>query len=105
MYDKETPQSKKDELLKDFVENFLPKLLQNYEQKLTGKYFTGDVFTLADIFIANLFLSLFRHGALKDAVGGVPAVYCPKLNAHVDKLLQNELAEYYNNVFIRDSAF
>ncbi len=103
----EEEKSRRAELLKQLEENDIPRFLKIYENRYLsygGKYFVGDTFSLADIYMANLFhISLGL--SLKDEFGHLPQQYAPKLNELVQRVSENELADYFKNVFIHNSHF
>jgi glutathione S-transferase len=102
----EEQKAKMPEIVKTLVETDLPAFLKIYEQKyteLSGKYFLGDNFSLADIFMATTFQMIFWKDQAKDTFGHLPEQYAPKLSAHVKKIQENELAGYFDKVYIKDS--
>jgi glutathione S-transferase len=84
----------------------LPFFLNIYEKKYVannGKYYLGDKFTLADIQIVTQLLALRTQ--YKAWFGDVVEKHCPNLIALVDRLVANELAEFNNNHFLKESQF
>jgi glutathione S-transferase len=102
----EEQKAKIEEIVADLKDNVLPKWLQAWEKKYVakhGKYFLGDKFTLADIYMTAFCEVLFH---LKKGKGlGFDALltkHAPKLAAHMENIKNNELANYFKNVFSYD---
>lgn len=96
------------ELLKQFQEVHAPFFLKIYEERFKkhgGQYVVGDKFSLADVFITVFFKNLFLQGTKKETFGPLLTQYAPTLTKHVEKIAQNELAEYYSKYFIHDAPF
>ena len=96
-------EKKKEEIKNQFVEKF--KLyLKKYEERYValgkGKYFLGDHFSGADIYIGAA-LPLFCH-----AIGGcIIKDNAPALGELVTRLKQGELKEFHEKVFNKDAPF
>ena len=96
-------EKKKEEIKNQFVEKF--KLyLKKYEERYValgkGKYFLGDHFSGADIYIGSA-LPLFCH-----AIGGcIIKDNAPALGELVTRLKQGELKEFHEKVFNKDAPF
>jgi glutathione S-transferase len=104
----EEQKSKMTEIVKSLVETDLPAFLKIYEKKyneLSGKYFLGDNYTLADIFLATTFEMIFWKDFNKATYGHLPDQYAPKLSAHLKKIQENEMAGYFAKVYIKDTMF
>jgi glutathione S-transferase len=99
----EEQKAKRDEIIKQFKEVSLPYMLEAWEKKyiaLHGKYLLGDKFTLADIFITCYCELLFLMDSSKEiGIDSLLTKYAPKLAAHTEKIKNNELANYFKNVF------
>jgi glutathione S-transferase len=102
----EKDETKKAEMFKKAVTEEIPFLLGVYESKYAsngGKYYAGDKFSVADIQICTLFLT-FRI-QYKAFFGGLLDKFAPNLNALVDRLIENELSDFYKNVYNHTSTF
>ena len=93
-------EKKRDELRTKFQEKikfFLGKFEKRYVELGKGKYFFGDKFTLADIYLAT---------ALPDAIDILAFKECPfrqvapNLGELVNRVKENELKEYYEKYYI-----
>ena len=96
-----TDESKKPELKKvaeDKVKFFLGKFEKRYLDLGKGKYFLGDKFTLADIFLST------AVNSVKDSLGTEECL-CKDVAPHLGELLkrvkENELKEFYEKFFIK----
>ena len=94
-------ESKKVELKKnaeDKVKFFFGKLEKRYVDLGKGKYFLGDKFTLADIYIAS---------ALPAAVDALGLKECPckevapNLGELIKRVKENELKEFYEKFYVK----
>jgi glutathione S-transferase len=105
----EEQKEKREELSKDLVENIIPKLAKGLESKYvangSGKYFLGDKFSLADIFLANTFTQLFESVKLKDLFGAIPSQHCPTLLEVVNRVKSEELKNYFEKTYNKNSFF
>jgi glutathione S-transferase len=99
---------------KDYIEenkiqaenNWAPFFLKVWEKRLKdygGKYFVGDNFTVADIFVTVFIYSLFYQPARKNTWSRVVTDEAPNLAVHVEKIANNELFEYFDKVFISNA--
>ena len=95
------PEDKKPELKKIAEEKlkfFFGKLEKKYVDLGKGKYFIGDKFTLADIFVGT---------ALPAAVDALGLKECPckevapNLGELIKRLKENELKEFYEKYYIK----
>ena len=90
-------EKKKEELKKQFIEKYkfyLKKYEERYVALGKGKYFLGDHFSGADIYIGAA-LPLFCH-----AIGGcIIKDNAPALGELVTRLKQGELKEFHEKVF------
>jgi glutathione S-transferase len=107
LFPTEEQKSKKEEIVADLKDNVLPKWLQAWEKKYVakhGKYFLGDKFTLADIFVTCFGENLFNIKSRKEmGFDAVLTKHAPKLAAHIENIKNNELASYFKNVFSYDA--
>ena len=96
-----TDESKKPELKKN-AENKLKFLFTRFEKRYVdlgkGKYFLGDKFTLADIFLTvNLFSCLQSLGLPDSTCKDV----APNVTELVVRVKENELKEFFEKYFIK----
>ena len=96
-----TDESKKPELKKN-AENKLKFLFTRFEKRYVdlgkGKYFLGDKFTLADIFLTvNLFSCLQSLGLPDSTCKDV----APNVTELVVRVMENELKEFFEKYFIK----
>ena len=105
----EDQKNRREAIVKNLAENVLPAMIQKYETKYVsngaGKYFLGDKFSLADIFLFTTFYSAFESPLMKDSFGQIPAKHAPKLTELLQRLRQEELKEYFENTHILTSIF
>ena len=96
-----TDEAKKAELrtkVQEKIKFFLGKFEKRYVELGKGKYFLGDKFTLADIYLAT---------ALIDAIDILEFKECPfkqvapNLGELVNRVKENELKEYYEKYYIK----
>ena len=96
-------QMKKEEFKKVFIEKYklyLKKYEERYVSLGKGKYFLGDHFSGADIFVGCA-LPLFSH-----AIGwSIVKDNAPVLGELVKRLKEGELKEFHEKVFNKDSPF
>ena len=96
-----TDESKKPELKKiaeDKLKFFLGKFEKRYLDLGKGKYFLGEKFTLADIFLATAIPSVV------DMLGIEGCPYkdvSPNIGALIKSVKENELKEFYEKYFIK----
>ena len=94
-------ESKKEELQKAALEKvkfFFAKIDKRYTDLGKGKYFLGDKFTLADIYVATVFP--LAVGALK--IEGCPCKEVgPNLGELIKRIKENELKEFYEKYFVK----
>ena len=92
-------ESKKPELKKQALEKFkffLEKLDKRYVSLGKGKYYLGDHFTLADIYVASAL------PAACAVFGDCPAkTSAPNLHALIERLNGNELKEFHGKYFVK----
>ena len=92
-------ESKKPELKKkasDRLKFFIQKFEKRYVELGKGKYFLGDKFTLADIFIGSALL------AFCESVSEWPFKEVgPNLGELIERLKKNELKEYHEKYFFK----
>lgn len=104
----EDQKKRREEIVKNLVENFLPRFAQKYENRYVangaGKYFVGDKFSLADIYIATIFAQSFESPIMKD-FAEIPAKHCPRLYEVYQRIKNAELKNYFENSFIKNSNF
>jgi glutathione S-transferase len=108
LFPTEEQKAKREEIAKTVKEQELPFYFKVWEKKYNqhhGKYFLGDKFTLADIFV-TVFCELFNLKFSKDAgFDSLFATYAPNLAAHCENIKNNELAGYFKDVYSYDSNF
>ena len=95
-------ESKKNELKQKIVEKlnfFLGKFEKRYIELGKGKYFLGDKFTLADIFLAVAIPTLIDLLGIND----FPYETSPNVGALVKRIKENELKEFYEKFFIKSN--
>jgi glutathione S-transferase len=97
-----------DKNTQDFLNVNAPFFLKRWEARFNanGKdYMVGDRFSLADIFICvNLFIS-FKQPNRKEIWEPVLNEHAPNLSKHVDKIVQNELSNYFAKGYISEASF
>ena len=82
-----------EEKLKFFIERFEKR----YIDLGKGKYFLGDEFTLADIFLATVIPSVFDVMELKENYYKTNA---PNLGKLIKRVKENELKEFYEKYYV-----
>ena len=82
-----------EEKLKFFIERFEKR----YIDLGKGKYFLGDEFTLADIFLATVIPSVFDVMELKENYYKTNA---PNLGELIKRVKENELKEFYEKYYV-----
>ena len=94
-------ESKKEELKKaafEKVKFFIGQIEKRYVALGKGKYFLGDKFTLADIYIATAFPAAIA--ALK--IEGCPCKeVAPNLAGLITRIKENELKEFYEKFYVK----
>ena len=101
------PESEEDkEHIKDYEKAFKSKfaffisvLEKKYKEK--GKYFLGDYFSLADIFIATVLTNF----AEKLECENILKEQGPNITGLIDKIKKNELKNFFEKVYIKESKF
>ena len=105
----EEQKSQREEIVRNLREKELPLLMSTFEKKYlengNRKYFLGEQFSLADIFLANVFFQLFESSTYKDLFGGVPAKSCPNLAELVKRVREGEMKEFFEKVYDHTSFF
>ena len=97
-----TDEKKKEELKKQFCEKYkfyLKKYEERYVALGKGKYFLGDHFSGADIYIGSA-LPYFCDIIGKDIV----KENCPNLFELIERLKNNELKEFFEKYYFKDSS-
>ena len=100
-YNKDAEESKKEEFRKkaeDKVIFFLGKFEKKYLELGKKKYFLGEKFTLADIFIAIALTDGINSFKMKDSTIKEVA---PNLAELIERIKQNELKEFFEKYFIK----
>ncbi len=108
MWPTDDQKAKMPEIIKNLVDVELPYFLKIWEQKyseISGKYFLGDNFSLADIYLATAFENMFWKDSNKETFGHLADQYAPKLSVHLKKVKETELAGFFSKVFVRDAPF
>ena len=82
-----------EEKLKFFIERFEKR----YVDLGKGKYFLGDEFTLADIFLATVIPSVFDVMELKE---NYYKTIAPNLGELIKRVKENELKEFYEKYYV-----
>ena len=82
-----------EEKLKFFIERFEKR----YVDLGKGKYFLGDEFTLADIFLATVIPSVFDVMELKE---NYYKTIAPNLGKLIKRVKENELKEFYEKYYV-----
>jgi len=105
----EEQKAKREEMIKNMSENVFPTLLTAMEKRYVengkGKYFLGDKFSLADIYLATGFTQLFESVALKDLFSQIPTKYAPNVQELVNRIKENELKAFFEKTFNHNSFF
>ncbi len=82
----------------DKLKFFLEQIEKRYVALGKGKYFLGDKFTLADIYIATAFPAAIA--ALK--IEGCPCKeVAPNLAGLITRIKENELKEFYEKFYVK----
>ena len=109
LFPNEDQKNRREEIIKDLAENVLPKLAGKFEATYVangaGKYFLGDKFSLADIFVATTFSQIFETATFKELFGNVPAKSATKLTELINRIKSNDLKEYFEKNYIKTSMF
>jgi len=109
LFANEEQKTKRDEIIKNLNENVFPPILISYERRYLengkGKYFLGDKFSLADIFLATGFTQLFESSLLKDIFFELPTKYAPSIVELVQRVKQTELKEFFEKSYLHNSTF
>jgi len=109
LFANEEQKTKRDEIIKNLNENVFPLILKSYERRYLengkGKYFLGDKFSLADIFLATGFTQLFESSLLKDIFFELPTKYAPSIVELVQRVKQTELKEFFEKSYLHNSTF
>ncbi len=95
-------EKKKEEIKNQFVEKFklyLKKYEERYVSLGKGKYFLGEHFSGADIYIGSA-LPYFCDIIGKDIV----KENCPNLFELIERLKNNELKEFFEKYYFKDSS-
>ena len=95
-------ESKKPELKQKVVEKlnfFLGKFEKRYIELGKGKYFLGDKFTLADIYLAVALPSLIDILGIND----FQFEASPNVGTLVKRIKENELKEFYEKFFVKSN--
>jgi glutathione S-transferase len=105
----EDQQARMDELIAMLKgETGLPFFLEAWEKKYVahhGKYFLGDKFTLADIFVTCFAETIFNMKGRKEFLDQLIPKHAPKLAAHIENIKNNELGNYFKTVFNYEAPF
>ena len=94
-------QSKLEEMQKVALEKvkfFLGQIEKRYLALGKGKYFLGDKFTLADIYLATAFPAAFDALKLKECPCKEVA---PNLGELITRIKENELKEFYEKYYVK----
>lgn len=105
----EEQKNKREELIKTIRENVFPTLIgaieKRYIENGKGKYFLGDKFSLADIFLATGFTQLFESVGLKDLFSDIPSQIAPNVLELTKRIKENELKNFFANRYLHNSIF
>jgi glutathione S-transferase len=109
LFPSEEEKTRKEEILANAKGTILPDMLVAWEKVYEakhGKYFLGDKFSVADIYITCIVESVFNLPTFK-ALGfdELVAKHAPKLAAHIENIKNNELADYFKNIFLSNATF
>ena len=94
-------ESKKEEMHKNALEKakfFIGQIEKRYITLGKGKYFLGDKFTLADIYIATAFPAAFDALKMKECPCKEVA---PNLAELIKRIKENELKEFYEKYYVK----
>ena len=94
-------ESKKEEMHKNALEKakfFIGQIEKRYITLGKGKYFLGDKFTLADIYIATAFPAAFDALKMKECPCKEVA---PNLGELIKRIKENELKEFYEKFYVK----
>jgi len=97
----ETNEEKKNFLQQNFLSVILPKYLDAYENRLENngsKFFVGNKLTLCEIYFAVITYTFL----LKEDINCLQKY--PKLFSLFDKMINNDLKEYFSNIHIKGSS-
>lgn len=105
----EEQKSKRDEIIKTLRESVFPTILGSFEKRYIengkGKYFLGDKFSLADIFLVTGFTQLFESVALKDLFSDIPSKLAPNILELTKRVKENELKNFFAKSYLHNSLF
>ena len=82
----------------DKLKFFLGQIEKRYVALGKGKYFLGDKFSLADIYLATTFPSCFDLLQLKECPCKEVA---PNLGELIKRIKENELKEFYEKSYVK----
>ncbi len=82
----------------DKLKFFLEQIEKRYVALGKGKYFLGDKFSLADIYLATTFPSCFDLLQLKECPCKEVA---PNLGELIKRIKENELKEFYEKSYVK----
>ncbi len=109
LFPTEEQKAKREEIVKNITENVLPIFLKAVESRYVnngkGKYFLGDKFSLADIFLTTGFAQLFESPAVKDLFSQAPVQHSPLVNDLVRRVKETELKTFFEKVYNHTSFF
>ena len=77
---------------------FIGQIEKRYITLGKGKYFLGDKFTLADIYIATAFPAAFDALKMKECPCKEVA---PNLGELIKRIKENELKEFYEKFYVK----
>lgn len=83
------------------VELYFQCFEKRYQMLGNGKYYLGDYFSLADIALTTMFTYFAEH----DVEEGLLKKFSPKLNELFERIKSNELKEYYEKGYIKESKY
>jgi glutathione S-transferase len=105
----EDQKARRDEIIVCLNETGLPFFLEAWEKKYVahhGKYFLGDKFSLADIFVTCFAETIFNmKGSKEIGLDQLLPKHAPKLAAHIENIKNNELGNYFKTVFNYEASF
>lgn len=105
----EEQKTRKEAIVKNLLENTLPNLASKMEAKYiangAGKYFLGDKFSLADIFIATAFTQIFESVSMVEIFGSIPSKSSPKLAELIKRIKSGELNSFFDKTYMKTSPF
>jgi glutathione S-transferase len=105
----EEQKTKREEIVKNLRENVFPLFLEATEKKYLangkGKYFLGDKFSLADIFLVTGFTQLFESVGFKDLFSDVPSKFAPNVLELTKRIKENDLKNFFAKSYLHNSLF